>query len=369
MKVMIAMLFISISAHAQTQQRLYKPLKDTAGISYNQIASLCPKDGITPCSGGLAGWTWATKQQVIELFQKYQPDFSPDIPNPYPMAGYFYAQGVMSEVKTTFSMYLTYQTAEYAAGLTSTVDEYGVPYIGQASAGSTNVSFNGGLSIDASGSVNTGAQYVGAFLWRDPNIPLPEQPKAIKANSDNGSLNPGGGTPIANVLANDLLGSAPATLANVNLSLVSSSDGSISLNLETGAVSLSASASIGSHSLTYKICEKSFPDNCATAVATINVVPLQIYAGADSAQGDKKKPATLINNVLTNDWLGNRGASLQTVTLSQVSSTSSYVQLTIAGAVQLTSKVDGGTYRLQYRICERANPTNCAIGNVTLLLK
>ena len=56
----------------------WRQLYETTGLSWNQVAGVCPRDGETPCSGSigtkvLTGWIWATDAQVIELMGAYEP--------------------------------------------------------------------------------------------------------------------------------------------------------------------------------------------------------------------------------------------------------------------------------------------------------
>src|SRR3954463_16114568 len=49
----------------------WRQLTDTVGVSWNQVAEVCPGDGISACSGAiddldLTGWVWATDAQLIE---------------------------------------------------------------------------------------------------------------------------------------------------------------------------------------------------------------------------------------------------------------------------------------------------------------
>jgi len=76
-------------------------------------------------------------------------------------------------------------------------------------------------------------------------------------------------TPIRNVLANDSLGGAPATLANVKLSLVSNSNSKVRLNAD-GSVSVGDKAG-SSATLVYQICEIGSPANCAQATVSLSL--------------------------------------------------------------------------------------------------
>ena len=48
---------------------------DIAGLNWNEIAAVCPRDGYTACTGVLdgsdvSGWIWATQEQVRALFKE-----------------------------------------------------------------------------------------------------------------------------------------------------------------------------------------------------------------------------------------------------------------------------------------------------------
>src|SRR5689334_1714145 len=51
----------------------WRQLYETTGLTCNQVAELCPRDGATACGGSLAGWTWATDTQVLGLLARYAP--------------------------------------------------------------------------------------------------------------------------------------------------------------------------------------------------------------------------------------------------------------------------------------------------------
>ena len=72
-------------------------------------------------------------------------------------------------------------------------------------------------------------------------------------------------------------------------------------------------------------------------------------------------------NVLANDTIGGLRATLASVSLSVVSTTSSGVSLDLTdGSVDVAAGTSHGNHTLVYRICERANPVNCAQAIVTI---
>jgi YVTN family beta-propeller protein len=81
------------------------------------------------------------------------------------------------------------------------------------------------------------------------------------------------GIALASVLANDFLGSARATPANVRLSLISLTPASsrIVLDLSDGSVDVLGSTSSGLYTLVYEICEIEVPTNCDRGTVTLDL--------------------------------------------------------------------------------------------------
>jgi YVTN family beta-propeller protein len=151
-------------------------------------------------------------------------------------------------------------------------------------------------------------------------------PFLIDAVDDTATCSSAGGTAIASVLDNDRLGGVRPTLLHVLLSQQSSTDPGVSLYLATGAVDVAAGATIGVQTLVYRICEIATPGNCDEATVTITVrAPYVIDAVDDSAS--RLPGGYALTNVLANDTLAGVTATLATVQLTQVSSTSSFIQL------------------------------------------
>ncbi|HKB13646.1 MAG TPA: Ig-like domain-containing protein [Vicinamibacterales bacterium] len=146
----------------------------------------------------------------------------------------------------------------------------------------------GGVSVDAFGTVSVAhgaAAGVQTLTYQICENGRPDNcatgrlvvtitPYVVSAAGDSGrgtSKDPS--TAIANVLANDSLGDAAATTANVALSLVSVTPATdkIVLNTATGAVNVIAGANSVVYSLVYQICEIETPTNCASATATVSI--------------------------------------------------------------------------------------------------
>jgi hypothetical protein len=189
-------------------------------------------------------------------------------------------------------------------------------------------------------------------------------PYTIVANSDS-AKSFAGATPIANVLANDLLNGSVPDLTSVSLSAIPSGDPGIAL-AANGSVSVAAGASVGDHTVAYRICEIASPTNCAQSTATITVLAHSLFAASYTASVSRAG-GIAVANVLANDTFDGAPATFAQVTLSQVSSTSDGVALNAAtGAVSVASGTAAGVQTLAYRICETASLSNCAVGTVTV---
>lgn len=59
-------------AYVDSQGRQWRQLDTSCGLTWNQVAALCPVDGVTRCTGtinnqSITGWVWATRAQVQQL--------------------------------------------------------------------------------------------------------------------------------------------------------------------------------------------------------------------------------------------------------------------------------------------------------------
>ena len=95
----------------------------------------------------------------------------------------------------------------------------------------------------------------------------------INPVTENGTVTSAiGGIAITNVLSNDMTNGVSSTFANSTISAVSFPVG-ISLNTTTGAISVVPGTTPGAYPVTYQLCDKLTPVNCATMVDTVFVTP------------------------------------------------------------------------------------------------
>jgi large repetitive protein len=203
---------------------------------------------------------------------------------------------------------------------------------------------------------------------------LPKAPIAASNDSQTGTIFVGAGASNAyNVLGNDTLKAAAATPAAVTITVETpATNAGVTLDPATGLVSVAPGVPAGSYSIGYKICEIGNPTNCATATASIVVTA----AMAITATVDAPSPVTRttggsdIINALTNDRLNGVVVAIGDVNLT-IETPASNAGVTLDPATGLVSVAPGtpiGTYTIDYKICEKTNPTNCATSTVTVVV-
>ncbi len=200
----------------------------------------------------------------------------------------------------------------------------------------------------------------------ETDVAITVLPNVVDAVNDAGTVTRSGGTAVANALANDTIGGVVATTLRVTLAQTSSTSAGVALNAANGAVTVAAATPIGTYTVGYRICETLVASNCDTATVTVTVNPYLIDAVNDSGRGASKYANTIVANVLANDRLAGLVATTGTVKLTQVSSTNRYLKLQpLTGAVVVTQRTSSGIFTLVYKICEKANLTNCDTATVT----
>ncbi len=158
---------VGIGAAPVRGETQWRELYETTGLTWAQVAAVCPQDGATPCAGSiggidLTGWVWATSDQVLSLLDDHQPLLS--TANPY-LSGpdqFGAAAGFLSEMRWTSYLSLTYLYQESTYGWTASTDGAGLPIAGGASFQYPIFGGSIGLGAGADGADRTR----GVFLWR-----------------------------------------------------------------------------------------------------------------------------------------------------------------------------------------------------------
>ncbi len=339
------------------QGRVWRPATQTLNISWQQAAARCPQNGVDPCWGtvgavDLSGWIWATQAQVLDLMAVA----SPAILTTNPLTGTASNPGVTSFFNYFGALDIggcsgyVCSFAFVMSGWTST------SYGGSATQWSAQANFGGGtfFGYNNDPGLSTSSPLRGLLLWR---VDVSDG-SGVVANDDAGSVaHPGPGVAVGNVLDNDLLGSAPATLATVSISQVSSTSSGVTLDPATGAVNVAYGARIGTASLVYRACEIARPSNCDLATVTVTITGNAVDA-VDDAGNAKTGGGIAIANVLANDTFAGGLATLQNVALREVAP-DSYLSITASGAVRVAMGTPVGMHDIVYEICEQGVPTNC----------
>jgi hypothetical protein len=200
----LALLALSATASAQVAYvdnhgREWRQLSGTTNRTWDQVAALCPTDGVTPCVGTLGsaaldGWTWANEAQVTSMLS----DFVPEILTTPSLGGSQYVLIAMYffgpfqptwEYYTTFGgyNYLTAWTATAAGGLAAT-----------ASASAQWPVFHGSFDVGALAATDSVSAFRGVWLYRQTPfsnlghaLPGTNGPALLKGE---GSVTPGATT-------------------------------------------------------------------------------------------------------------------------------------------------------------------------------
>jgi uncharacterized repeat protein (TIGR01451 family) len=172
--------------------------------------------------------------------------------------------------------------------------------------------------------------------------------------------------PIANVAAGGTVNGSPATLGATGNATVAQSGtwpAGLTLNTSTGAVTTTAALPPGSYSVTYQLCDRNSPPNCATATDTVRVTA-NIVAVAESGSAVSGIASTPIANVAANDTVNGAAATLGATGNATVATSGTWPSgisfNTTSGAVTIAATVGAGTYAITYRLCDRNTPPNCA---------
>ncbi len=146
----------------------WRQVTETLGLTWDELAAVCPQDGSTPCSGAvgtrnLSGWVWATPEQVRDLFGLYDPDIlTADPPVVTGIDQFGTAMEFLADMRPTLSVDGYGFHAESASGWTAGTGDDGHP-IG-ASSGFGWWPPSGSFSVASTAGQVT--HWFGVWLWR-----------------------------------------------------------------------------------------------------------------------------------------------------------------------------------------------------------
>ncbi|MFV8355814.1 gliding motility-associated C-terminal domain-containing protein, partial [Flavobacterium sp. XS1P32] len=160
-----------------------------------------------------------------------------------------------------------------------------------------------------------------------------------------------------NVLGNDSVNGAPATMTNIVVTPVSA--GPLSLDV-SGNLTVAPNTPSGTYIIVYEICQTGMtPANCTTATVTV-VVNNLITANNNSF------PPTG-GNVIGNDTVNGMQATAANTDVTAV--TNGPLSIDIDGNLTVAPNTPSGTYSITYEICEAgAKPSNCTRATATVVV-
>lgn len=259
-------------------------------------------------------------------------------------------------------------TGTLAAGTSSTIAVTVSPVAAAAGTSVTNYA-----SIDPTGGAAAPAPGPGCAPAASCTSAGPSTVIYINAVPESGTAVAGtASTPIVNVAANDSVNGAPATLGAAGNAVVSQSGtwpAGITLDGNSGAISTTAAVPPGTFSITYQLCDKNTPANCATATDTLTV-SASIIAVPEAGTALAGTASTPIANVVANDTVNGAAATLGATgnaTITQSGTWPAGLTLnTATGAVNTTTALPPGTYSVTYQLCDKNTPANCATATDTV---
>ena len=161
-----------------------------------------------------------------------------------------------------------------------------------------------------------------------------------------------------------------ATVTNTNSVTISFSGLPTGVTSNTnGQLVIPAGTPAGTHTITYKVCEKLNPTNCQTVTSTLVI-------GTGSLTVTPVTPLTVPNgisggttsSVLTGITLnGATVTNTNSVTIS-FSGLPTGVTTNTNGQLVIPAGTPAGTHTITYRVCEKLNPTNCQTVTSTLVI-
>ena len=183
-----------------------------------------------------------------------------------------------------------------------------------------------------------------------------------------------GNSNAGNVLTNDTLNGNPVNIADINLSIITPATpvtvGALVpvINPLTGTINIPAGTPAGNYAITYQICYKLNSLTCDSATVNVTVTAAPINAVADN------NTTTIYGtiggntgiNVYANDTLNGNPVNPSDVVLTSLPN--GPLTVNTDGTVTLAPNTPGGTYTVDYTICEKLNPSNCDTVTVTVFV-
>ena len=181
-----------------------------------------------------------------------------------------------------------------------------------------------------------------------------------------------GATTVGNVLTNDKVNGIAATTTNATITLDTAAVPAYSgalvpmLSTSTGVISIPMGTPAGVYTIKYKICGSVATSTCDTDTATITVATPAIDAVTETLNTTSTGGTTA--SVLANDTYNGGSATTANVNLTAVGTYPTGITLNTDGTITIAAGTAPASYSIQYKICDKINPSNCDTVTTTVVV-
>ena len=180
------------------------------------------------------------------------------------------------------------------------------------------------------------------------------------------------GTSTASVIGNDTVNGVQAVIGTApgQVTLTSTPNGPLTMNVATGTIAVAANTPAGSYPITYKICEVSNPANCSTVTSNVTVTAPVIAAVTETTLAINGNIGGSTTSLTTNDTLNGLAVTIGTapgnVKMTTGTLPAGITVNTATGIVTVATNTPAGSYPISYTICEINNSSNCTTATATI---
>ena len=175
---------------------------------------------------------------------------------------------------------------------------------------------------------------------------------------------PATGAGTVDILANDKINGTPATTNNVKVTITN--DGGTGATIDSdGKVNIPSGVRPGTHTITYKVCEKDNPNNCQSGTLRV-VIPSAIVLTPDGDQTIPHTGGTI--DVLTNDTINGDPATTDNVSIAITDDNGTGATIDADGKIRIPNGVTPGTYTITYKVCDKNNGSICQTATVRVIV-
>ena len=204
------------------------------------------------------------------------------------------------------------------------------------------------------------------------SVSSPTVTPTITANADTFTLTVSSTTytTTSNVLTNDRIGTATATVGSVTIQTTPPATDKPYIDTNTGFVVIPSGVATGTYTITYRLCGIAPLTGCSSVTTvTVNVTsvtatpttPINIVAVPDGTVNINAEIGGHIASVLANDTLEGQPVTTGTVSFTWTTATPTGFTLNSDGTIDVASNTTVGFYTISYTICAtRGSDRACA---------